>query len=106
MTTATKQKKSRSRNLTAFELETIINFNQGDKVAHIFTYEVTWQKHLEQKLRLKPTIVNDSGGKGYDLPKNLIHMPQAKRQVSAERKAALQKTLAEARQNRRASPTV
>jgi len=100
METTTKQKKTRSRNLTACELETIISFNQGEKVAHIFTYEMTWQKHLEQKLGLKPTLVNDSGGKGYDLPKTLIHMPQAKRQVSPERKAALQKVLAEARQNR------
>jgi len=106
MVTTIKQKRARSRNLTAFELETIINFNQGEKIAHFFTYEPTWQKHLEQKLGLKPTLVNDSGGKGYDLPKNLIHMPQAKRQVSPERKAALQKTLAEARQNRRANATI
>jgi len=98
-------KKARARNLTAFELETIINFNQGEKVAHIFTYEMQWQRHLEQKLGLKPTMVNDSGGKGYDLPKSLIHMPQAKRQVSPERKAALQKVLANARQNRLSSTT-
>jgi len=105
MVTTTKQKRTRSRNLSAFELETIINFNQAEKVAHIFTYEPTWQKHLEQKLGLKPTLVNASGGKGYDLPKSLIHMPQAKRQVSPERKAALQKTLEEARQNRRVIAT-
>ena len=48
MVTAIKQKRSRSRNLTAYELETVINFNQGDNTAHIFTYEKTWQKRLEQ----------------------------------------------------------
>ena len=98
-------KKARARNLTAYELETVINFNQEEKLVHIFTYEMTWQRHLEQKLGLKPTLVNDSGGKGYDLPKTLIHMPQAKRQVSPERKAALQKVLTKARQNRLSSTT-
>lgn len=98
-------KKARARNLTAYELETVINFNQEEKIAHIFTYEMTWQRHLEQKLGLTPTLVNDCGGKGYDLPKTLIHMPQAKRQVTPERKAALQKVLAKARQNRLSSAT-
>jgi predicted mannosyl-3-phosphoglycerate phosphatase (HAD superfamily) len=86
-------------------LETVINFNEGNATAYLFTYETAWQKHLEQKLGLKPTLVNDSGGKGYQLPKSLIHMPQAKRRVSDERKVALQNTLAKARQNRLASAT-
>jgi hypothetical protein len=102
--TAERKKRNRACNLTAFELETVINF-QGEKVSHIFTYELTWQKHLEKKSGLKPTLVNDSCGKGYNLPKTLIHMPQAKRHVSAERKTALQKILVEARQNRRANAT-
>jgi len=74
----TKQKKSRSRNLSGYELETIINFNQGENVAYIFTYEKTWQKRLEQGLGLKPTMVNDSGGKEYKLLKSLIAMPRQK----------------------------
>jgi hypothetical protein len=38
METTTKQKRTRSRNLTAGELETIINFNQGSYIADVFTY--------------------------------------------------------------------
>ena len=29
------------------EQETIINFNEGEKVANIYTHNKTWQRHLE-----------------------------------------------------------
>jgi hypothetical protein len=93
----TKQKKSRSRNLSGYELETIINFNQGENVAYIFTYEKTWQKRLEQGLGLKPTMVNDSGGKEYKLLKSLIAMPRAKRKYSEETKKKMAQRLAKIR---------
>lgn len=32
-----------SRALTACEQETIISFNRAEDIAHIFTYEKTWQ---------------------------------------------------------------
>lgn len=86
-------RKGRGRNLTALELETIINFNQGSPDAEIFTYERTWQKHLEQKLGLIPTLDNGYGGKGYKLPKSLIHMPRAKKQLSEQTKKNLAERL-------------
>ena len=36
-----------SRTLSAYEQEITINFNKDEDVAHIFTYERTWQKHLK-----------------------------------------------------------
>jgi hypothetical protein len=71
-----------SRKLTNYEQETIINFNEEEKIAHIFTYEKTWQKHLEDKLGLKPVMDNGFGGKEYKLPKSRIKPPRAPRRLS------------------------
>jgi hypothetical protein len=43
-----------SRSLSAYEQETIIGFNKAEDIATIFTYEKTWQKHLEGKLGPNP----------------------------------------------------
>lgn len=63
--------------LLPFEKETIISFNQGEKEAQIYTYEKSWQKHLEQKLGLKPTTEDGWGGKTYILDKHRIKPPRA-----------------------------
>ena len=65
--------------LTGYEQETIINFNKDDKLASIFTYEKRWQKHLEQRLGLKPTMDNGFGGKGYLIDKRRIPLPRVSR---------------------------
>lgn len=77
-----------SRKLINYEQETIINFNKAEDVAYIFTYEKTWQKHLENKLGLKPLYDNGFGGREYEIPKNRIKPPRAPRKlsVSAEKK--------------------
>jgi len=49
-----------ARRLSSYEQETIISFNKAEDIAHIFTYEKTWQKHLEKKLRLKPLSITGS----------------------------------------------
>ena len=41
-----------SKTLTNYEQETIINFNKAEDVAYIFTYEKTWQKHLENGMKV------------------------------------------------------
>jgi hypothetical protein len=97
MKTTAKQKRTRSRNLTACELETTISFSQGSDIADVFTYEKTWQKRLEQGLRLRATLINDSGGRGYQLPKSLIVMPRAKRKYSEETKKKMAQRLAKIR---------
>ena len=49
-----KEVKQMRRRLSNYEQETIINFNKDEAIAHIFTYEKTWQQHLEKKLGLNP----------------------------------------------------
>lgn len=83
--------------LTGFEQETIINFNKDDKTASIFTYEKRWQKHLEQKLGLKPTLDNGFGGKAYEINKKRIPLPRKPTHLSVERRAALSKRLSDVR---------
>lgn len=79
----------RGRNLTAYELETVINFNQKESDAYVFTYEKTWQRHIEQRLKIPPYLVNDSGGKSYRIPKHLISKPRAPKNLSIEQRKAL-----------------
>ena len=82
-----------SRRLSAYEQETIINFNKAEDIASIFTYEKTWQKHLEGKLGLKPVMDNGFGGKEYELPKSRIKPPRAPRKLSDSAKKKLTERL-------------
>ena len=83
--------------LTKLEKETIISFNEFEREARIFTYNHIWQKHLEQKLGLKPDFVNSHGGKEYTISKARIFLPRVKRQYSAEAKRKMADRLAKAR---------
>ena len=82
-----------SRALSAYEQETIISFNRAEDMAYIFTYERTWQKHLEGKLGLKPVMDNGFGGKEYELPKSRIKPPRAPRRLSDSAKKKLAERL-------------
>ena len=75
--------------LTNYEQETIINFNKAEDVAYIFTYEKTWQKHLEGKLGLKPLRDNGHGGREYEIDKKRIKPPRAPRKLSDSTKKKL-----------------
>ena len=86
------------RKLTNFELETIINFNEGEDTAYIFTYNKSWQKHLEKKLGLKPIMDNGAGGREYEISKKRIKPPRAIKKLSIKAKKELVKRLAVARQ--------
>ena len=79
------------------ERETIINWNKAEDTAYIFTYEESWQKHLEKNLGLKPVKDNGFGGREYEIDKKRIKMPRAPRKLTAEHKAKLTKQLARAR---------
>ena len=85
------------RRLSNYEQETIINFNKAEDVAHIFTYEKTWQQHLEKRLGLKPTMDNGFGGKAYEIPKKRIRPPRAPVRLSAEARAKLAHRLRQSR---------
>lgn len=87
--------------LSKYEQETIINFNKEEKVAYIFTYEKTWQKHLEKKLGLKPVMDNGFGGKEYKIDKSRIKMPRTPRKMSDKQKKAGANRLRKARLNKK-----
>ena len=75
------------------EQETIINFNKAEDIATIFTYNKTWQKHLEGRLGLLPVTDNGWGGRSYELPKKMIKPPRAPRRLSDSTKAKLAERL-------------
>lgn len=75
--------------LSPGEQETIINFNREDKLASIFTYDKTWQKHLESKLGLKPLYDNGFGGREYEIDKKRIKPPRAFRKLSSSARKKL-----------------
>jgi len=75
--------------LSKHEQETIISFNRAEDLASVFTYEKTWQKHLEKKLGFKPVMDNGSGGREYELPKSMIALPRAPRKLSDSAKKKL-----------------
>lgn len=81
------------RKLTAYEQETYMGFNETSEPAWIFTYNKTWQKHLEQKLGLKPLYDNGFGGREYELPKSRIKPPRAPRKLSTSAKKKLAERL-------------
>ncbi len=96
VTTATREKKA-IRTVEPEARETIINFNEAEATADIFTYSKLWQRHLEGKLGLKPTMDNGYGGRSYQLPKSRIRMPQPKKQYSEASRKAMAARLAKAR---------
>jgi len=85
------------RRLSNYEQETIVNFNKAEDVAHIFTYEKTWQQHLEKRLGLKPTMDNGFGGRAYEIDKRRIRPPRAPIKLSADARAKLAARLRQSR---------
>jgi len=81
------------------EKETIINFNEGEPLASIFTYNRAWQKHMEKSLGLKPLSDNGYGGREYEISKKRIKPPRAPKKLSAEAREKLVKRLQAARKN-------
>jgi len=62
--------------LTKYEQETIITLNRAEKTAEVFTYDKRWQRHIEEKLGIRPKLVNNQGGRGYTVPKRSITKPR------------------------------
>jgi len=72
--------------LTNEERETLISFDETPSEAVIFTYNKRWQKHLEERLGLKPVFNNGYGGKEYHIAKNRISMPRVPRKLSPKQR--------------------
>ena len=93
--------------LDPIEQETIIVFNKKEKEAEIFTHDVSWQRHIEGKLGIKPVIspaaprgTTAHGGKTYRLPKSMVKMPRAKKKLSVATKKSMAKRLSARRKQR------
>lgn len=85
------------RALSRKEQETIIVFNKEDDYADIFTYQESWQSHLE-KLGYQAFLTNQSGGKEYRIPKYMIKKPRGKRQLTEETRRKMAERLSKARE--------
>jgi hypothetical protein len=83
-------------------METVINWNREEKEATLFTYERRVQKHMEQKLGLKPIYTNSSGGKEYSFPKKQVSLPRkpSTHKMTEEQKIQTGIRFANARKNR------
>jgi len=79
--------------LNKYEQETIINFNQAEDTAYIYTCSKSWMNHFEKVLKLKPKELFDNYAKGYECPKVLIRKPSKTKQLSEEQKKKLSQRL-------------
>lgn len=79
--------------LSREEQETIINFNEAEDTAYIYTCSKAWIRHMEKELGLKPTEVHGSYARDYACPKAWIKKPRRPRQLSEEQKRRLRQRL-------------
>ena len=85
--------------LSQYERETIINFNEGEQMASIFTYNKFWQRHLEKRLGLKPVFDNGCGAREYEILKKRIRPPRAPIKLSAQARAKRSEKMRELHRN-------
>ena len=78
--------------LSKQEQETIINFNQGEGTAYIYTCSKAWIRHFEKVLNLKPTAIH-SYAKEYECPKAWIRKPRKTKKLSESHKQKLRQGL-------------
>jgi len=86
--------------LTNTEKETIIIFNEADKMAEVFTYNKRWQTHFEKSLGIKPKDSNSHGGKFYDIDKKRMPLPRRPRNLSPKQRKAIADRLSKSRLSR------
>jgi len=91
--------------LTNEEKETIITFDETSADAIVFTYNKTWQKHIEQRLGIQPSMNNGSGGREYKVPKSRIKPPRAPLKLSVEQRRRIADRLAGSRQKKSPNPS-
>ncbi len=86
--------------LTNYEKETIINLDEVEDMAKVFTFNHRWQSHFEKNLKIMPIMDNGFGGREYEIPKERISLPRVKKRISAETRARLTKQLAKGRRTK------
>jgi hypothetical protein len=75
--------------LTKQEQETIINFNQKEDIAYIYTCSKPWMTHMEKRLGLIPTTIYEQEARAYEFPKAWMRKPRKPRKLSNIQKARL-----------------
>jgi len=78
--------------LSKQEQETIINFNQAEDIAYIYTCSKSWQNYFEKKLKIKPSEIH-SYAREYECPKSWMRKPLKPRKLSEDQKVKLSKRL-------------
>lgn len=66
---------TKKRTLEQHERETTLSFDKAGDTAIVFTYERSWQTHLE-KAGAEPTLETEYGGKEYEIPKEWVRLPR------------------------------
>ena len=61
--------------ITLYERETIINYNDAEDEADVYTHDKALQRHIEKKLGIKPYFKRGIT-RGYKLPKMWLRYPQ------------------------------
>jgi hypothetical protein len=79
--------------LIKVERETIIDFNEGEDTASVYTCNKQWMKHMEQKLHLEPFRTYGDYAREYLCPKSWIRKPQKPRQLSQVQRDELSQRL-------------
>jgi len=87
--------------LKRIETEHIINWNNAERMASVYTYSVKWQKHME-KIGAKLVAENSFGGRTYEFPKRWIRLPRPPRtrKISEEERKRLVAQLKKIRQKK------
>ena len=75
--------------ITLFERETIINYNDAEDEADLYTHDKSLQRHIEIKLGIKPYF-KQGIAREYKLPKKWLRYPQ---KPSVKRSEASKKAL-------------
>lgn len=89
--------------LTGYERETIINYNQAEKEANVNTYDPALIRKLDKLAEERDDIIKNRAG-DYTFPKSWIKVrPPIKRNMTEEQRAALSRRMTDMhdRQNRR-----
>lgn len=92
----------RTTELTKVERETIINFNEGERTAGVYTHNAALKRKLEQLAQEHPDdchltkASHDGEAADYTIPKSWIKIKPPRVQTPAQREACL-KALAKRR---------
>ena len=81
--------------LTREEKETIINFNEGEPMVNVFTYNKRWQRRMKE-MGIK-AIRAEGQGREYQFPKKWLRLPVKPPRLTQDERQRRRKSLKFAR---------